>query len=1271
MAKHLSSTAYDAIIVGAGSAGCVLANLLSATRHIRVLLLEAGPQDTSLYTKIPVGYYKTQMNPKFDWCLQTAPIPGLNQRSIQYPRGRILGGSSSVNGMLYVRPQSRDFQEWSESTGGVAGAGTELWSNSACLERFEKIEETLQVGEARCNMVNTDAGIQAFMAASKEIGVQNKNTKAEDEKKSTHLNLQGAYDGIIESSLQEGYGMLPVTVSPNGLRRSASAAFLPKEVRNRKNLDIVVGVTVNTLSFAAETTTSQKTSTIPPSCDGVSFSTNDTGTDNKLVTARLAPGGEVIVAAGTIGSPHLLLRSGIGDPSQLKKSGVHIVHDLPHVGQNMQDHCQIKAAFRTFVPSLNDRVNSSMGMLQMGWQFLNSRTGPLTMTPTPACAFARAGKDVTAPDVQLLYGPWTSRSRKTTGALQLFRLLDPFSAAALTAIQLRPTSRGYVGLQTKEENGGGGGGSSVLADPVIQPHFLDTPKDEQAVIDNLRLMCTLGHSSAMQGVIDRDRSVNSEAESFATSSATTSTSTSSWKNDTFTSLLNAGTPSSLSDERLLQYARRNGTTVYHPVGTCKMGRNAHDSVVDTNFQVHGVKNLSVVDASIMPSLVSANTNATTMMIGMAGAERIQQRLVRNQQQRQFHSTTVSFDRKVKTKGNKPGSIAIGLDFGTESVRAVLVDISNGNVLGDGVSQYARGQITGTHPAGILETGEEGGENEEGGGGRGEGGNEEMPSHVVLQDSQDWWESATAALSMAKEQLAQQHSLEENVVVGIGSCFTACTPVPCLSNGTPLHELPQHRHQLHSWPKLWKYQASDSAALLTESAANAAQQNWLEERYGGAVGAEWMHAKALDMYDQDRTLFEQTDAFVDAGDWFVHEMCYGREGDLAVDLHRSSCQAGFKGCWGGPTSTSTSTNTNTNNGFPAPSVWNKARSGFGDAMASKYEQIGHVVSPGDAVGGGLCSSAAERFGLREGTPVSVSTIDAHCGVPGVGVGESGVLVMVMGTSGCYMLNSEVSDLDLGNTTNSATPTTTQIVSGCLGRVENGILPGYVGMEMGQSAMGDLFAWLSATTNRPISELAEEAEMELQRRKQRAKATTTTTATSTAATTAARQSPLALDWFNGCRSPYNDGALRGGIMQLDLSTTPGQLYLAVAEGLACGARQMVSNFVQGGAPVHEIVAAGGLPHVAPLLMQTFANALQRPIRITETKQSGAVGAAIFGAVAGGSFKNVGEAVKSMSRPALDRGRVVEPDTSHEVVEYWKELHERYLELQELELRLRRRK
>jgi L-ribulokinase len=1064
--------------------------------------------------------------------------------------------------MIWVRGQSDDFDGWAE------GLGDDRWRAARCLPRFEEVERELGVSHRpRCDMEIHDAGVRAFLSAAGEVGVRH--TGHDDDHDDDHDNDHDdghpwPLAGMLSSERQAGAGMLPVSIDENGLRASASVKFLTKDVLARPNLTVISDAVVDKLMFDADAS----------ACTGVRYTTSSSGANHD--NARLKESGEVVLSSGAIGSPHILLKSGVG-------------RRLPAVGQHLQDHCQIKAAFRTLVPSLNDRVNSTLGMVGMCSHFLRTQRGPITMAPTPAGVFCSAATTPTLlppsrPDVQLLYGPWTSRSRNTVGALKLFRLLDPFSAAAMTSVQLRPHSRGSVTLAADGE-------------PVIQPNFLSAPEDEAAAVANVRFMCQMAHSPAFSSVIDMARSVDSEASSLSSSDVGDNS-----REDTFTTLLQSGDPTSLQDERLLRYAKKNGTTIYHPVGTCRMGNDGgQKSVVDSDLRVHGLSGLSVADASVMPKIVSANTNATTMMIGLTAAGIIRERIrKRQQQQQQRRAYSSSPCRTALVRA------ALGFDFGTESVRAVLVDVNTGASCGAGVLPYAEGQITG----GTLP-----------------GTSSPVPPGFVLQSSDDWWSSAEAA---CKEALASS-GLDPGCVVGIGVDFTSCTPLPCKQDGTPLHTLDAFRTRPHAWPKLWKHQAAKEADEITSAILQEPDGGkWMLERYGGRIGAEWMHPKALQMFDEDRELFRETDVFVDAGDWFVHSLvrpasAEDGESTMKKTLVRSACQAGFKGCWVGPTV-----------GFPSRDTLNRVRGGFGDAMEDKFHTVGRVVAPGTPAGArGLNEEAARRLGLYPGTPVGTSIIDAHAGVPGVGVGEANTLVCVMGTSGCYMLNAN------GDV---------KRVTGCLGNVPSGIQEGLTGLEMGQSAMGDLFAWLQRMTGRSLAELAAEAEKEAAKHQGQ------------------HRRPLVLDYFNGARSPYNDGALRGAIVQLGLDTTPGQLYLAVAEGLACGARQNVANFRQSGIRVDKVVAAGGLPNASPLLIQTMANALQEPVHVTDAQQSGGVGAAVFGAIAGGAFGSVKEAVAVMSAPALARGRIVHPDRSDGVQRFWDDLSARYAKVQEMELGLK---
>lgn len=556
-------------------------------------------------------------------------------------------------------------------------------------------------------------------------------------------------------------------------------------------------------------------------------------------------------------------------------------------------------------------------------------------------------------------------------------------------------------------------------------------------------------------------------------------------------------------------------------------------------------------------------------------------------------------------------VALGLDFGTESVRAVLVSLT-GTEVGSAVRPFDHGVITTSLPGSGAALG---------------------PEHVA-QHAGDWVECAGSAV---REVLSDTGTAATSVV-GIGVDFTSCTLLPTTKQGEPLQFYNHARP--HAWPKLWKHHGAAAQAEELTAAALAAKVPWLEQ-YAGVIGSEWLLPKALEVFDEDRAIFDATEVFVEAGDWFVWQLVGGEAPP------RSTCMAGYKSCWSAEAArigggAQREMRDGMCGGAMAERFLEGVRPGFGSALLEKLP--GAALAPGEKAGE-LTEAGASLLGLRPGTAVASAIIDAHSGVPGAGVGQAGTLVMTMGTSGCYMLNAAVP-------ADGRSPVS---VPGAFGQVEGGILPGLIGYEMGQAAMGDAFAWLSQLTNTPLRELAARA---------------------AALPTATGQEELALDWINGCRSPHNDTTLRGVIGGVAMSTTPEALYRATAAGIACGGRDILESFTGAGVPVDRIVATGGLPHAAPDLIQTFADVrlgfscpdscatnhvlalvaphpdffawhfawqiwqmMQREIAIHPSTQGPAVGAAVLGGLASGEFASIQEAVASMATPASS-GVVVEP-------------------------------
>ena len=413
--------------------------------------------------------------------------------------------------------------------------------------------------------------------------------------------------------------------------------------------------------------------------------------------------------------------------------------------------------------------------------------------------------------------------------------------------------------------------------------------------------------------------------------------------------------------------------------------------------------------------------------------------------------------------------ALGLDFGTESVRALLVDL-RGRELASTAAKYPHGQIIETLP----------------------GSAKKLPPHYALQHPLDWLDAA------AKATRAALRAAGNAEVLGIGVDFTSCTMLPTQRDGTPLCLLPEFAPEPLAWPKLWKHHGAQAQTERINAVARERGENFLP-RYGGTIGLEWFFPKMLETLELAPRAYHAADVWLEAGDWFVWQLV----GGAADSLPRSTCQAGYKGLW------------SATDGYPSEDFLRAVNPKF--ARVVKDKMPGRLLAPGVSAGG-LTTAMAKRFGLRAGTPVSAAIIDAHAGVPGAGAAEPGTLVMVMGTSSCHMLNSERE----------------RSVPGVAGVVKDGILPGYFGYETGQAAVGDAFDWLRKLTGqRDFAALGSAA----------------------AALPPGAEGVRCVDWFNGCRTPLMDGALKGAFTGLALHHRPAHLYRALLEASACGVRWIV--------------------------------------------------------------------------------------------------------------------
>lgn len=527
---------FDLIIVGAGTAGCLLANRLSADSSTRVALLEAGGDDDYLWVHVPVGYLYCIGNPRTDWCYVTQPEPGLNGRSIKYPRGRVLGGCSSINGMIYMRGQTQDYDGWRAGDGYGANAG---WGWDDVLPYFKRHEHYYggaddlhgAGGEWRVEKPRVSwAILDAFRAAAAEQGIP-------------------ANDDFNRGN-NFGCGYFDVNQNA-GVRWNTTKAFLRPALR-RRNLRVFKDTHAMRLIVEAGR------------CVGV-----EVWRDGRR--QRLRARAEVLLAAGAVHSPQLLQLSGIGPADLLQQLGVPVLHALTGVGGNLQDHLQLRMVFKLRgVRTLNTLVRNPLMKLGMGLQYLFTRSGPLAMSPSQLGAFASTSGDRARPNVEYHVQP-----------LSLERFgepLHPFNAFTASVCNLRPTSRGTVTIAS----------SDPMAAPHIAPNYLSTSDDRQVAARALWLTRRIVGSSALARYAPQE--------------------------------LKPG-PQFATDEELVRAAGEIGTTIFHPVGTAKMGPASDPrAVVDAQLRVHGVAGLRVIDASVMPTITSGNTNAPTLMIAEKGAE---------------------------------------------------------------------------------------------------------------------------------------------------------------------------------------------------------------------------------------------------------------------------------------------------------------------------------------------------------------------------------------------------------------------------------------------------------------------------------------------------------------------------------------------------------------------------------------------------------------------------------------------------------------------------